>query len=219
MIKLRAEWRGVKEGAELGRLIVLGPQFRIKTRWNCVCRCKCGVVVVARADHLECGNSCSCGCLQRESVSNNSFNKIHGGRNTSLYKLWENMKSRCYNKNCDSFKYYGEIGIYVCEVWINDFPAFRDWALSHGYKPGLQIDREKNNLGYSPDNCRFVTRTANIRNRRNTKMATWKGETKSLAEWSEDSRCVVSFARLCKRLKSGWSFQQALTTRPKSIDT
>ena len=155
MIKLRAEWRGVKEGAEFDRLTVLGPQFRLRsypdlTRWYCVCLCRCGKVIVVVASHLENGNSRSCSCLQRDVASQASWKLVHGECKTNLYHVWAAMKSRCLNKNDQDYKDYGGRGISIYPEWIASFVAFRDWALSHGYRPGLEIDREKNHLGYSP---------------------------------------------------------------------
>jgi hypothetical protein len=54
----------------------------------------------------------------------------------------------------------------VCAVWQNDFFAFRDWSLAHGFEPGMQIDRVDTDGIYEPDNCRWVTRIQNLRNRR-----------------------------------------------------
>ena len=58
----------------------------------------------------------------------------------------------------------------MCQEWQLSFLTFRTWALSHGYQLGLEIDREDNDGNYSPDNCRFVTRKQNCRNRRSTKL-------------------------------------------------
>jgi len=104
----------------------------------------------------------SCGCIQ--------YRRIHNGCHTSIYKVWENMKTRCFNKNIPNFKYHGGRGISVCKEWL-DFVPFKTWANKSGYKKGLTIDRINNDGNYSPDNCRFITHTENMRNRRNTKLS------------------------------------------------
>lgn len=55
----------------------------------------------------------------------------------------------------------------VCDEWL-DFTNFYRWAMSHGYRRELQIDRIDNARGYSPDNCRWVTPAVQNRNRRMT---------------------------------------------------
>jgi hypothetical protein len=42
---------------------------------------------------------------------------------------------------------------------------FYEWALANGYQDDLQIDRRKDDLGYSPDNCRWVTHREQQSNR------------------------------------------------------
>ena len=58
-----------------------------------------------------------------------------------LYKIWEQMKYRCYNPKCINYKRYGGRGIEVCEEWKNDFQDFYDWSMTHGYLDNLTIDR------------------------------------------------------------------------------
>ena len=77
--------------------------------------------------------------------------------------------NRCTNPECEAYPDYGGRGIDVCSEWadtINGADVFADWALSNGWKPGLEIDRVDNDFGYSPENCRWTTRVANSLNRR-----------------------------------------------------
>ncbi len=86
--------------------------------------------------------------------------------NQHLRHVRRGMIDRCSKPNCRAYKWYGARGIKVCEKWVNSFEAFRDWAISHGYCAGLEIDRIDNDGNYEPDNCRWVTHKENMQNRR-----------------------------------------------------
>ena len=90
----------------------------------------------------------------------------HGFSGHPLHGVWTGLKERCLNKNNRDFHYYGGRGITVCEEWENNSKSFIFWALENGWKRGLTIDRIDNDKGYSPENCRFVTRAENNRNQR-----------------------------------------------------
>ena len=79
-----------------------------------------------------------------------------------VYNIWRCMKQRCYNKNNSRYYLYGGRGITVCDEWKDNSKTFIDWALSNGYSDDLEIDRIDNDLGYSPDNCQWITRKENI---------------------------------------------------------
>jgi len=83
-----------------------------------------------------------------------------------LYKLYHGMKNRCYNPNNTFYRYYGGRGIEVCDRWLGN-DGFSNFIKDMGERPGEHtIDRTDNSKGYSPDNCRWVTRSANQFNRR-----------------------------------------------------
>ena len=97
----------------------------------------------------------------------NHFN-THGKSSTKLYKKWEDLKSRCLNKNNRNFHNYGGRGITVCIEWLKDYMNFYNWAVLNGYTEGLQIDRINNDGNYEPNNCRFITHAENNRNKQAT---------------------------------------------------
>lgn len=80
------------------------------------------------------------------------------------------MKSRCYNIKNKDYKNYGGRGIEICDNWLNNKESFCEWSINNGYEKGLEIDRENNDLGYSPENCRWVKRVINNRNKRDIKL-------------------------------------------------
>lgn len=132
------------------------------------CRCECGNVVTVLGNNLRMEHTTSCGCYQRERTA--EAHTTHGMYKTRLYYVWNSMLTRAgVYKGADeeTKRLYQDRGITVCDEWLV-FENFLDWALSHGYKKGLQIDRRDNDKGYYPENCRWVTPKENMNNRRNT---------------------------------------------------
>ena len=154
----------IEENKIYGRLEVIRFIHRIKGHNYHLCKCSCGKEVTVMEGNLKQGFTKSCGCLRKEVTANK--NKTHGYTKHSLYGVWCNMKERCYAVTCDRYMDYGGRGITICDVWLNDAKEFIEWCLYNGWKKGLQIDRENNDSGYCPSNCRFVTPLENNKNTR-----------------------------------------------------
>ena len=146
------------------------------------CKCSCGNILNVRSSNFISGHTRSCGCLQEETRGQHSLRHGHTvGRNAShTYAIWNSMKARCTNPRNDAFKYYGARGITICDEWKNSFDCF---LKDMGPAPnGLEIDRIDNDKGYTRENCRWTTRTENMRNTRSTKMVILNGVELSILE-------------------------------------
>lgn len=99
----------------------------------------------------------------------NRATRKHDMRNHKLNTVINNMIQRCENEKSEYYKYYGAIGIKVCDEWRNNRAEFFKWALDNGYQDGLTIDRKEGDKSYYPDNCRWTTQSIQSQNTRNIK--------------------------------------------------
>jgi hypothetical protein len=189
-------------GQKFGKLTVVeysGKSYNDYAQW--LCNCECGNTRVVQGKRLRNGMTKSCGCLTTAT---------HGMSYSRLYETYNKMKDRCSKPKTTGFNNYGGRGISVCEAW-EQFDAFHIWAIKSGYNDNLTIERIDVNGNYCPENCCWITKAAQQRNKRNTQYLTAFGETKTVKDWSEDSRCTVSYEALRNRIKSGMNPEPAIT--------
>ena len=146
-----------------------------RARW--LCKCDCGGQNEVGGFSLRAGNVRSCGCLAIEARS--ATGRVTGPENlpesmthghtingySPTYQSWSHMKWRCLNPKADNYKYYGGVGIIICDRWLNSFENF---LADMGQRPdGLSLDRYPDPYGnYDASNCRWATRKQQQANKR-----------------------------------------------------
>ena len=178
--------------------------------WECVC--ECGNKINVATWKLKNGNTKSCGCYRKEKLKENQIDATHGKTNTLLYRTWDGMKKRCYNKNANNYENYAGRGIKMCDEWKNNFQAFYTWAINNGYKKELSIDRIDVDGNYEPSNCRWATAKEQSRNRRDTLYVEYNGEKRTLIEVSEE--VGISYGKMYARIfEMGKSLEEAIAMK------
>ena len=98
-----------------------------------------------------------------------------------LKGIYRGMKNRCYNPNEAGYSRYGAAGVRICDRWLGEL-GFTNFCNDMGARPPgepymIHIDRIDTTKDYSPENCRWITVTENMTNRRMFKknVAGYKG--------------------------------------------
>lgn len=168
-----------------------------------LCRClynNCGKEVIVRGYSLETGHTKSCGCFNVAASKKRVY--IDGRCGTKEYVVYDNMHSRCYNPANKRYKDYGRRGIVICGRWHRDNPdGYLNFLEDMGKIPSdrYTIDRVNNDGIYCKENCRWVLRSVQSRNKRNNILITIGDLTLCLMDWS--IKMGVSYSLLYRRYR------------------
>ena len=204
-----SEWRGRR----YGHLTIIDYKDA-----HFICKCDCGNIKVTKPSFLFNRKVTCCGlkCIYHKE-------QFDGHSKERLYGIWRGMLRRCYTPGTYTAKYYYDRGIRVCDEWRKDYTAFRDWALSNGYRDDLTIDRIDFDGNYEPSNCRWATYKQQVENqhprytfteRRKYNVRTLyevDGEIKTLSEWADISGFEIPTLRYRVRVK-GMTMKEAIYT-------
>ena len=130
------------------------------------------------------------------------MNLIHGHKGQKIisktYRSWQSMCTRVRNPKYEHTQYYRGRGVDMDPRW-NDFMTF---LADMGERPlGMTLDRRDNGHGYWPNNCRWVNRTEQTRNRRNTRMIAHDGRVMPAIVWAKELN--IPYATIMTRVYRG----------------
>lgn len=148
-------------------------------------RCKCGTTRRVAYSDMRLGKSKGCGCeaLKRLAIASKIRNRRHGFADTPTQRSWVEMRRRCYAAHRKEYPNYGGRGIAVCDRWRDSFDNF---LADMGPRPdGHTLDRIDNDGHYTRENCRWVPRAAQERNKRSNAIYVFNGERMTVVEAAE----------------------------------
>lgn len=181
------KWGNIKDitGMKYGKLTVIGLDKIVNKKSYWLVKCECGTVKSVRGDTLKSITSCGCE-KKKQDIINLKIKSNHKMTYHPAFRIWQAMIARCENPNQKFYSNYGGRGIKVCPDW-HDIKKFAEWADETGFVAGknLSIERKDVNGNYCPENCCWIDKKLQPRNRRNTIKFKIDNVERPLSEWAE----------------------------------
>jgi len=187
------------------KLVIIGDW---KEKYKVLCKCDCWNIKEIKLASIKFWTSKSCWCLQKE-VAGKMKLKYDINKSKWLHYVYKSMKTRCYNKNCKSYKDYW--GRWIKVEW-NTFEDFYN-DMAETYKQWLTIERINNNWNYCKNNCKRISKSEQNKNKRNVKKILYQWKYYIIPELSVISWIGVETIR--RRLKKWRSIEDILHIKHK----
>lgn len=184
-----------------------------------VCRCDCGAMSQALPYDLRSGKTTMCRACKAVAKRGKPRPEVttHGMADTPTQQVWTDMKRRCLSPHRRGYANYGGRGIKVCDRWVNgdgERSGFHCFLADMGPRPSLQhqIDREDNDGDYTPSNCRWLLKSSQDYNKRNTFRFTAFGREYTLIE--AEQAFGLPRQRIWHRISVNGMEPEAAVTKP-----
>lgn len=165
-----------KVGDVYGKLTVLRlyrKELRGSNRLFAICSCTCGGTTDDLVTYLRIGQTKSCRC--------STSPLTHGKTGTVEYSAWGNMWARCSNPKNAGYPQYKDRA--PPESWRK----FENFIADMGLRPSSEhtLERVDNEKGYSKDNCVWLLKNEQAKNR-------------SITRWLTNGQVTVCFTEACR---------------------
>jgi hypothetical protein len=209
-------WKEFKIDQILDKLTIIGfysnPKERHRTYAKCQCACGNEIFLIGK----QLRKTRACRCIAKETARKNFTKHKHTINNvpSGTYTSWANMIQRCCNPKNSWFSDYGGRGIRVCERWSGK-DGFQRFLDDMGERPSNKhsIERINNNGNYTIENCKWGTSHEQSRNTRRTHFIEFNGQRLCVVDWAR--KLGIPRSRIEKRLKLGWSIEDAFSLKIK----
>ena len=143
------------------------PSGKRRDIWKCLCNC--GTVLEVRSKNFHSAISCY-NCIKRRALERSSRRVVTlESKHRSRYN---HMIARCYDPDEIGYENYGGRGIQVCDRWRCE-GGLTNFCEDMGECPeNYTLDRIDVNGDYSPENCRWATKSTQGFNTRQHKTNT-----------------------------------------------
>ena len=140
--------------------------------------------------------------------------EARNGKRTKEWRTWNGMIRRVKYPSMESYPRYGGRGITVCKRWLG-INGFINFLADMRRAPSTHhsLDRINNDGNYTPKNCRWATRSQQIRNSTKARLITFNEQTKHIGDWSNE----IGINRQTIQMRIDvykWPVEKALTVKP-----